>query len=61
MENFIFCPALITNNSDEYDEKYIKIKFNWDDNLPLNKMLELRSEGNKYDRQVFLDECLYKL
>ena len=45
------------NNSDDYDEKYMKIKFNLNDNLPLNKMLELcntmiviRSfhEGNKY-------------
>ena len=26
----------ITKNSDDYDEKYMKIKFNWDDELPLN-------------------------
>ena len=32
---------LITNNSDDYDEKYIKIKFNSDDDLPLKKMLKL--------------------
>ena len=27
----------ITKNSDNYDEKYMKIKFNSDDELPLNK------------------------
>ena len=31
----------ITKNSDDYDEKYIKIKFNLDDELPLNKMIEI--------------------
>ena len=29
----------ITNNSDNYNIKYMKIKFNSDDDLPLNKML----------------------
>ena len=28
------------DNSDSYDKKYMKIKFNSDDNLPLKKMLE---------------------
>ena len=27
----------ITKSSDDYDEKYMKIKFNSDDELPLNK------------------------
>ena len=27
----------ITENSEDYDEKYMKIKFNSDDKLPLNK------------------------
>ena len=59
------------NNSDNYDEKYIKSKFNSDDNLPLKKTLELYNmiiilkyvfqESNKYYPQVFLDECLYIL
>ena len=31
----------ITKNSDDYDEKYIKIKFDSDDELPLNKMIEI--------------------
>ena len=31
----------ITKNSDAYDEKYMKIKFNLDYDFPLNKMLEI--------------------
>ena len=31
----------ITKSSDEYDEKYMKIKFNWDEELPLNKTIEI--------------------
>ena len=60
-----------TNTSDDYDEKYMKIKFNSDDGLPLKKKPEIRSmiiideaifhEDNKYYPQVFLDEFLYKL
>ena len=60
-----------TNNSNDYDKKYIKIKFNSNDDLPLNKTLELHNmtivvrvvfhEDNKYHPQVFLEECLYKL
>ena len=47
------------------------MKFNLDDNLPLNKAIEVSSmtvdgraiflENNKSYPQVFLDECLYKL
>ena len=33
----------ITKNSDEYEEKYMKIKFNSDDKLPLNKTIEIPS------------------
>ena len=61
----------ITKNSDDYDEKYTKIKFNLDDELPLNKKIEIPSmtivaraisvKNNKYYPQVFLDECLYKI
>ena len=49
----------------------MKIKFNSDNDLPLNKTLKIYNvglvdgsvfhEGNKYYPQVFLDECLYKL
>ena len=31
----------VTKNSDDYDEKYMKIKFNSDDELPLNKVIEI--------------------
>ena len=61
----------ITKNSDDYDEKYMKIKFDSDDNLPLNKTIEIYNvtivvraifyENNKYYPRVFLDECVYKL
>ena len=61
----------ITKNSNYYDKKSIKFKFNLDDEIPLNKKKEIPSmvivvravfhENNKYYPQVFLDECLYKL
>ena len=48
----------ITKNFNDFDEKYMKIKFYWDDNLPLNKTIEipivtivvraLSHENNKY-------------
>ena len=31
----------MTTKSDDYDEKYMKIKFNLDDELPLTKMIEI--------------------
>ena len=47
----------------------MKIKFNSDDELLLNKTMEIPSivvravfhENNKYHPQVFLNECLYKI
>ena len=33
----------IAKNSDDYDEKYMKIKFNLDDELPLDKTIEICS------------------
>ena len=52
----------ITKNSYDYDEKYMKIKFNSDDELPLNKTIEIHSmikvvrdafyENNKYYPQI---------
>ena len=61
----------ITKTSDDYDEKYMKIKFNSDDELPLNKTIEIPimtivvravfHENNKNYPQVFLDECQYKI
>ena len=55
----------------EYTKDYTKIKFNSDDNLPLNKPLKFYqmtvtiryvfSEDNKLYPQVFLDEALHSL
>ena len=33
----------ITKTSDDYDEEHMKIKFNSDDELPLNKAIEIPS------------------
>ena len=61
----------ITNNSNDRNEKYIKIKFNSDDDLPLKKTLGFHNiiivvssvfyEGKKYYPRVFLHKCLYEL
>ena len=61
----------IITNSNDCDEKYMKIKFNSDDELPLNKAIKIPRmlivaraislESNKYYLQVFLVECLYEL
>ena len=37
------CIGSRTNKSDDYDEKYMKIKFNSDYDLPLKKTLKLRN------------------
>ena len=60
-------------NSDEFDyeKDYIKIKFNSDNNLPLNKPLKFHNmtitirpvfeeDGKRY-RQIFGDNTLYEL
>ena len=62
----------INNNSvDEYAKDYMKIKFDSDDNLPLNKILKFRilifiirnifEKDDKYYPQIFLDDCLYEI
>ena len=61
----------ITNNSDNYDKKNMKIKLNLDDNLSLKKTLKICNivivvraafhEGNKYYPQVFLGKCFHTL
>ena len=33
----------VAKNSDDYDKKYIKVKFNSDEELPLNKTIEINS------------------
>ena len=61
----------VTKKSDDYDEKYIKIKFDTDDKLSLNKTIKIPiiiiviravfHENNITYPQVFLDECLYEI
>ena len=58
----------ITKNSDDHHEKYMKIEFDSDKNIRLNKTMEIPTvtvvvravfhENDKYYPQVFLDECL---
>ena len=55
----------------DYEKDYMKIKFNSDDNLPLNKPLKFHNmtitirsvfeEDGKLYPQVFLDDALYEL
>ena len=59
------------DKSGEYDQDYMKIKFNLNDNLPLSKIIKLHvltiivtsvyEEVGKYYPQIFLDECLYEV
>ena len=61
----------IDNNDSDYEKEYMKIKFNSDDDLPLNKLLKFRlmtitirhvfEEDGKLYPQVFLDDTLYEL
>ena len=60
----------VSNDECDYEKDYMKIKFNSDDNLPLNKPLKfhdiiiIRSvfdENGKLYPQVFLDDTLYEL
>ena len=40
----------ITKSSDDYDEKYMKIKFNSGDELPLNKTIEIPNMSNSCEK-----------
>ena len=61
----------ISGDECDYEKDYMKIKFNSDDDLPLNKPLEfhlmtinIRSvfeEDGKLYPQIFLDDTLYEL
>ena len=61
----------ISNDECDYEKDYMKIKFNSDDDLPLNKQLKfhlmtitIRSvfeEDGKFYLHVFLDDTLYEL
>ena len=53
------------------DYNYMKIKFNTDDNIPLNKIIyfptitiiirSVTQKDDKYYPQLFLDDCLYEV
>ena len=61
----------VSNDECDYEKDYMKIKFNSDDDLPLNKPLKfytmtitIRSvfkEDGKLHPQDFLDDTLYEL
>ena len=61
----------VSNDECDYEKDYMKIKFNSDDNLPLNKPLNFHNmtitirsvfeEDGKLYLQVFLDDTLYEL
>ena len=63
--------SITKKKSDDNDAKYLKIKLDSNDGLPLNKTIEIHIttivvgeiflEINKFYMQVFLDEYLYKL
>ena len=61
----------ISGDECDYEKDYMKIKFNSDDDLPLNKQLKFHNmaitirsvfeeDGKRYP-QVFLDDTLYEL
>ena len=60
---------LITKNWDDFGGTYMKIKIISDDDIPLNKMIEIPGiiivvrvifhKNSKYYLRVFLDEFLY--
>ena len=61
----------ISSDECDYENYYMKIKSNSDDDLPLNKQLKLKNmiitirsvfeEDGKLYPQVFLDDTLYEL
>ena len=61
----------VSSGECDYEKDYVKIKFNSDDDLPLNKILKFRlmaiiircvfSEDGKFYPQLRLDDTLYEL
>ena len=55
----------------KYDDNYMKIKFNTNDNIVLNKIIyfptitviirSVTQKDGKYYLQVFLNDCLYEV
>ena len=68
IKNLIECDSIKAGG---YEKDFMKIKFNSDGNLPLNKILKIHNmtivirsvvkEDDKYYPQIFLDESLYEL
>ena len=63
--------AINGGKENDYEKDYMKIKFNSDDDLPLNKPLKFHAmtiiirsvfeEDGKFYPQLFLDDTLYEL
>ena len=63
--------AINGDKENDYGKDYMKIRFNSDDNLPINKLLKFRlmtiiirsvfSEDDKFYPQLFLDDDFYEL
>ena len=63
--------AINGGKENDYEKDYMKIKFNSDDDLPLNKPLKFHAmtiiirsvfeEDGKFYPQVFLDDTLYEV
>ena len=61
----------VSGSECDYEKDQLKIKFNSDDNLPLNKSLKFHNmtliircvfcEGGKFYPQLFLDDTFYEL
>ena len=63
----------VSSGESDYEKDYIKIKFNSDDSLPLNKLLKFHSmiktitirsvfeEDGKLYPHILLDDTLYEL
>ena len=55
----------------KYDDNYLKIKFNKDDNIPLYKIIyfptitiiirSITKKDDKYYPQLFVEDCLYEV
>ena len=61
----------LSGKNSEYGKDFMKMKFDKNDNLPLNKLLRLHmltiivrsvfEKDGKLNPQIYLDECLYEL
>ena len=59
------------NQPIKYDDNYMKITFNTDDKIPLNKIIcftaitimirSVTKKDDKYYPHLFLDDCLYEI